>query len=254
MKVNEGEVPQYYVEDSHPPIVSKLIYDIVQTEMARRQKLGKTYSGNSIYSSKVVCGDCGSFYSSKLWHSNDKYKIVIYQCNGKFKATEKCKTPHLMVDEIQNIFVRAYNVAMTDKTRVIEDCYLMIETICDCTKLNTEIESLNEELKVVSELVNQCVNENARKKQSQEEYVKKYNRLVQRYEKAEKKLSAAIADRKERINKEREMQVFIETLNSKPESIDVFDEELWITLVEKVEVHNDRHYKVHFKNGQIISL
>jgi len=247
-------VPQYYVEDSHPPIVTKLIFDIVQTEMARRQKLGKTYSGNSIYSSKVVCGDCGHFYGSKLWHSNDKYKATIYQCNGKFKTAEKCNTPHLMVEDIQDIFVRAYNIAMADKTRVIEDCHLMIETICDCTELNAEIDSLNEELKVVSELVNQCVIENARKKQSQEEYAKKYNRLVQRYEKAERKLNAAIAERKERINKEREMQVFIETLNSKPESIDAFDEELWITLIDKVVVHHDRHYEFFFKNGVTISV
>lgn len=27
-----------------------------------------------------------------------------------------------------------------------------------------------------------------------------------------------------------------------------------ITMVEKVEVHHDRHYKVYFKNGQVISL
>ncbi len=150
--------------------------------------------------------------------------------------------------------MRAYNLAMTDKTKVIEDCHLMIETICDCTELNVEIETLNDELKVVSELVSQCVNENARKKQSQEAYAKKYNGLVRRYEKAEKRLKIAVAERKERINKEREMQVFIETLNSTPESIESFDEELWITLVEKVEVHHDRHYTVYFKNGQVISL
>ena len=254
MKVNEGEVPQYYVEDSHPPIVTKLVFDIVQTEMARRQKLGKSYSGNSIFSSKIVCGDCGSFYGSKLWHSSDKYKVTIYQCNGKFKNEERCATPHLLVENIEDIFIKAYNLAMKDKTRVIEDCLLMVETICDCTELNAEIETLNEELKVVSELVSQCVNENARKKLPQEAYAKKYNSLVKRYEKAEKRLHIAIAERKERINKEREMQVFIETLNNKPESIESFDEELWITLVEKVAVHHDRHYEVYFKNGQVVSL
>ena len=145
--------------------------------------------------------------------------------------------------------MRAYNLAMTDKTKIIEDCHLMIETICDCTELNAEIETLNEELKVVSELVSQCVNENARKKQSQEAYAKKYNGLVRRYEKAEKRLKVAVAERKERINKEREMQVFIEALNNKQGSIDAFDEELWITLVEKVEVSHDKKCVVFFKNG-----
>lgn len=254
MKVNEGEVPQYYVEDSHPAIIPKLEFDIVQAEIARRQKLGKSYSGNSIYSSKIVCADCGGFYGSKLWHSRDKYKCYIYQCNSKFKNSEKCKTPNLTEEEIQSIFIEAYNVAMADKTRVLEDCALMIETVCDCTELDAEIEALTEELKVVSELVSQCVNENARKKQSQEAYAKKYNSLVRRYEKAEKRLNAATSERTERINKEREIQIFIEALRNKPESITAFDEELWITLVEKVEVSCDKKCVVFFKNGIEIKI
>ena len=254
MKVNEGEVPQYYVEDSHPAIIPKLEFDIVQAEITRRQKLGKSYSGNSIYSSKIVCADCGGFYGSKRWHSKDKYKCYIYQCNSKFKNSEKCKTPNLTEEEIQSIFIEAYNIAMADKTRVIEDCALMIETVCDCTELDAEIEVLTEELKVVSELVSQCVNENARKKQSQEAYAKKYNSLVRRYEKAEKRLNVAMSERTECINKEREIQIFIEALRNKPEFITGFDEELWTTLVEKVAVSCDKKCVVFFKNGDSISV
>ena len=130
----------------------------------------------------------------------------------------------------------------------------MIETVCDCTELDAEIEVLTEELKVVSELVSQCVNENARKKQSQDAYAKKYNSLVRRYEKAEKLLNTATAERTERINKGRVIQIFIETLRNKPESITAFDEELWITLVERVEVSCDKKCVVFFKNGDSISV
>jgi predicted RNase H-like nuclease (RuvC/YqgF family) len=143
---------------------------------------------------------------------------------------------------------------MADKTRVLEDCALMIETVCDCTELDAEIEVLTEELKVVSELVSQCVNENARKKQSQEAYAKKYNSLVRRYEKAEKRLNATMSERTERINKKREIQIFIEALRNKPESIDRFDEELWTTLVEKVEVSHDKKCMIFFKNGDSASI
>lgn len=137
---------------------------------------------------------------------------------------------------------------------MLEDCALMIETICDCTELDAKIETLNEELNVVSELVSQCVNENAQKKQSQEAYDKKYNILVRRYEKAEKRLNAVTAERTERTNKEREMQIFIEALRDKPESITKFDEELWVTLVEKVEVSHDKKCAVYFKNGAKVQI
>ena len=39
MKVNEGEVPQYYVQDSHPAIVDEELFDLVQMELARRRAL-----------------------------------------------------------------------------------------------------------------------------------------------------------------------------------------------------------------------
>lgn len=41
MKINEGEVPQYYVEGSHPAIIEPDEWDHVQAEIERRKRLGK---------------------------------------------------------------------------------------------------------------------------------------------------------------------------------------------------------------------
>ena len=252
-KVNEGEVPQYYVENNHEAIITPIEFDMVQAEIARRKQLGRNYSGSGIFASKLICGDCGGFYGQKVWHSNDPYRKTIWRCNSKFRKGQKCKTPSLTEGQIKSLFIEAYNIAMEDKTRVLEDCALMIEYICDCSELDAEIETLTEELKVVSELVSQCVNENARKKQSQEEYAKKYNSLVCRYEKAEKRLNELSLEKSARINKEREIQVFIETLRNTPAFITKFDEELWITLVDKVEVLHDNMCVVYFKNGVCVN-
>ena len=70
MKVNEGEVPQYYIKQSYQPIIDPEEFDKVQAEFVRWKGLGHRYSGNSIFASRIVCGDCGSFYGSKVWHSS----------------------------------------------------------------------------------------------------------------------------------------------------------------------------------------
>jgi hypothetical protein len=62
-KVNEGEVPQYYVENSHPAIIEPEEWDRVQIELARRKNSGKATFSNSPFSTKVFCGDCGSRYT-----------------------------------------------------------------------------------------------------------------------------------------------------------------------------------------------
>ncbi len=56
-KVNEGEVPQYYIDESHEAIIDPGDFEQVQLEMARRKKLGKQYSGNSLFAAKIVCAD-----------------------------------------------------------------------------------------------------------------------------------------------------------------------------------------------------
>lgn len=91
-KKNEGEVPQYYVENSHPAIISPEVFDMVQYEFEKRK--GHVQSCTNCFSSKIVCGDCGSFYGSKVWHSNDKYRKKIWICNGKYKSgfPESCET------------------------------------------------------------------------------------------------------------------------------------------------------------------
>ena len=53
-KVNECEVPQYYIEESHPAIISPEEFELVQAEMAKRKQLGRKFSGNDIFSAKII--------------------------------------------------------------------------------------------------------------------------------------------------------------------------------------------------------
>ncbi|MDY2985620.1 MAG: recombinase family protein [Synergistes jonesii] len=116
MKKNEGEVPQYYVEGNHEAIISPAVFDMVQAELAKRTKGGSRYSGVSIFSSKIKCADCGGWYGSKVWHSTDRYRKVIYRCNRKYNG-DKCQTPHVTEDKVKAAFVSAYNQLATEKKK-----------------------------------------------------------------------------------------------------------------------------------------
>ncbi|HAU31935.1 MAG TPA: hypothetical protein DCW46_06700 [Desulfotomaculum sp.] len=90
MKVNEGEVPQYYVENSHPAIIPPETFELAQEEFRRRKAGGHYTSGINCFASRIVCGDCGSFYGRKVWHSGSQYACTVWQCNRKFnKRTSK---------------------------------------------------------------------------------------------------------------------------------------------------------------------
>ena len=138
-KKNEGEVPQYYVKNSHEAIISPEVYDLVQEELKKRVKGMFNHSCVSPFSSKIVCGECGGFYGSKVWHSNDKYRKVIWQCNNKFKNKNKCKTPHLTEEQIKEEFVKAFNNLVSNKEEVIKDCENTVLSLINTEDLDSKI-------------------------------------------------------------------------------------------------------------------
>ena len=67
-------------------------------------------------------------------------------------------------------FVAAFNAVIDSKDNILEDCRLMQTTPTDCTGIDAEIESLLEEIDVVTELTKRCIAENSQTAQNQEEY------------------------------------------------------------------------------------
>ena len=64
----------------------------------------------------------------------------------------------------------------------------MQATLTDCTDIDKEIQTLLEEIEVVTELTKRCIAENSQTAQNQEEYAARYNGFVERYEKAKERL------------------------------------------------------------------
>lgn len=137
-KVNEGEIPQYYVEDNHEAIISPEIFAMVQREMTKRDRGQKYHSSVHAFSSKICCGHCGSWYGSKVWHSNSQYRKTIWQYNHKFDGDERCDTLHLCDEDIQRLFLSAANKLLIDKDEVIANCREMVDLLFKTNALEVE--------------------------------------------------------------------------------------------------------------------
>ena len=176
-KTNNGEIPQYYVEEHHEAIIPPAQFDFVQAELARREQNGR-YSGVSIFSNKIKCGCCGGWYGSKVWHSTDKYRKVIYRCNRKYgKDTPPCNTPHLSEEEIKKLFLKALNALVDAKEETIENLQELIETVCQMNSLGAEQERLKQELRIIAENLSNLIQKNASVDLDQTEQAEKEKKL-----------------------------------------------------------------------------
>ena len=71
-----------------------------------------------LFSGKIYCGECGTRLGSKFWHSNDKYKQVIWQCNRHCKKNSSCKNGlHLSDEELKAAVLSATNKLIEIKTK-----------------------------------------------------------------------------------------------------------------------------------------
>lgn len=88
-KDNEGELPQYWVADSHEAIIPLETFNQVQDEIARRRALG-VFANPAIntgcFTSKIKCGYCDrSFHRSTRVRNNGK-PYTIWTCASRKKG------------------------------------------------------------------------------------------------------------------------------------------------------------------------
>lgn len=87
----------------------------------------------------------------KVWHSTDKYRKTIWQCNYKFdkKNKEQYQTPTLNEEKIKAMFVDAYNKMNVSKEEILNNLELVLNQIMSVESIKDRIKEVNLELEQV---------------------------------------------------------------------------------------------------------
>ena len=237
-KVNKGEVPQYYVENSHPAIVTAEVFDLVQHEMKRRREIGRHTSAAGIFSNRLVCGECGAYYGSKVWHSTDAYRTRIWRCNRKYEEKGRpCPSPHLRDEEIRAAFLQAVNEVVARKTEIVDACSKVLLALSDTENLEREAERLQTEQERVYQQIMSQIQENATKAQDQEAYNRRVEPLYARYEALKAKTQKVRNLMMDKVGRRRKMEAYLQRLRQL-ENVADFDESMFAGTVDQVIVYS----------------
>ena len=254
MKTNTGEIPQYYIEGNHEAIISPEEFDLVQAELERRKKYGRTISTTSIFSSRIICSECGCFYGQKVWHSNDKYRRLVWRCNGKFrKGQPRCSTPVTDEEQIKRMFMKAYYQLDSCRETVISDVKKMLATITDFSDIDEQIATHEAELDELNTLIRSAIQNNASQANMQDSFDAKFERLCERYDATEASIKDLKEQKAERVNRQRRIALFLRELD-REEPVEMWDERLWVTTLDSATMFPDGSMEFRFYNGQSIRV
>lgn len=86
--MNTGELPQYFVQNSHEAIIDMETFERVQEKLAQNKKQGRfpyNRTGKHYpFTMKIICGICGRHYTRHLWNtSKNGKKRPTWVCTGK---------------------------------------------------------------------------------------------------------------------------------------------------------------------------
>lgn len=119
---NQGELPQYWVENTHEAIIPMEVYQAVQEEKARRRELGvfANWSINtSCFTSKIKCGRCGKSYqrSNRKGRKDLDANYTVWICGTRRKTgNAQCQNKDIPEPMLKEAYAAVMGLAEFDET------------------------------------------------------------------------------------------------------------------------------------------
>ena len=264
VKKNQGERAMYYVENNHPAIISREMFDQVRNEMTRRsskrkvlQKSGKTelgkYSGKYALTELLVCGECGSPYKRVTWARNGK-KRIVWRCVSRLEfGTKYChNSPTLDESKLHSAILAAMNEFAAIRQEVCPDVLAMAEEAKQAlSQTGAKLLELKKHLEAVSREQSDLL-----------------DRLLENMGDAELNAKMkALTDEKESLKAQildaRQMEVSLEEQATRHQQMwdsimecsagyTEFADEFVRQIIQKITVEDEETIRIHFRDSEMV--
>lgn len=264
VKKNQGERAMYYVENNHPVIISREMFDQVRNEMTRRsskrkvlQKSGKTelgkYSGKYALTELLVCGECGSPYKRVTWARNGK-KRIVWRCVSRLEfGTQYChNSPTLDESKLHSAILASMNEFAAIRQEVCPDVLAMAEEAKQAlSQAGAKLLELKKHMETVSREQSDLL-----------------DRLLENMGDAELNAKMkALTDEKESLKAQildaRQMEVSLEEQATRHQQMwdsimecsagyTEFADEFVRQIIQKITVEDEETIRIHFRDSEMV--
>ena len=244
-KKNTGQVTQYLISNHHPAIIEPEMFDMVQSEIARRGCIKKNdkkkhygkYSGKFPFNNLIICGDCGAKYRRTMWVEKNGDKKYVWRCVNRIQdGKDYCRRSVTINDTyLTKKTVEAINIIYKSRSRVkdILKCsiaFLMGDTEQPMITKNTA------RLEKLSELMRDAIFKNATGEMTPKELEKICYEVKTESEKLRKENEEHEMTRKMKSAESSKLKQIFKAVDEMAEELTEIDNTLVRNIIEKMEV------------------
>jgi DNA invertase Pin-like site-specific DNA recombinase len=257
---NDGILPQYYIENSHPAIIGRPIWNRVQEELARRSGKRKVkevgtkteqgkYSGKYALTELLICGECGTPYRRVTWSRNGQKKFV-WRCISRLDYGKKyCKSSPTIEESVLKTAILESIANMARENTAVLDIlkqHIGME-LSGSTDSGDDPYALQSRMAELDLAIGELIEISA--KESEEDYDSKFESLYAEKNALKEKLAEIKADnRHTSANQARLTEIFtiLDGLKNHPLE---WDERFIRQMIDCIKVMSKERIVIRFRMG-----
>ena len=241
---NKGEGVQYFIEGSHPPIVSHTVFDKAQQLLSRKSAvIPPRAAAPHPLSRKIVCGHCGAFCKRKKTRGT-----AYWICQTHNKNAGSCPIMQIPETEITEAFLRVYFTLKHHGDQVLTQLIQDLQAAKngkllwseDIVELNKQIADIACQERLLAQLKQQAVVD-------PDIFIFQSNQLAEQRREAKLKKSRIL--RSEDDQTVQRTQELLDILEDGPDLLTTFDEALFSELVETITIQDNSTIRFRLING-----
>lgn len=255
-KKNTGQVSQYLITNHHPAIIEPEMFDMVQSEMARRGCIKKNdkkkhygkYSGKFPFNNLIICGDCGAKYRRTMWVEKNGDKRHVWRCVNRIQDGKKAHCRHSV--SINDIYltkktVEAINIIYKSRSRVKDILKCSIASLMGDTE-QPMITKNTARLEELSDLMRDAIFKNATGEMTPKELEKICYEVKTESEKLRKENEEHEMTRKMKSAESSKLKQIFKAVDGMAEELTEIDNTLVRNIIEKMEVISEDKLTIWF--------
>lgn len=262
--MNNGIVPQYYVENDHEAIIPKELFYRVQEEIMRRSSMCKAavtrkknqkgkYSSGYALTVILLCGKCGQEYRRVTWARNGRKKIVWRCSNWLTNGVKKCGDSETLEEEALNraVMEAIHRITRNDGDFVGAFRQNVIRVIGNYGK-EQESDEYEDKIKEKQQEMVALIAENAKTGSYTQEFDERYQSIAEEIETLKKEQKEARKKKRLAENYEQRVKDMDAFIKGSTCQIQEFDNDLVRRLISSIKVVSAEKLIIQFQSGIVM--